>query len=78
MILYIYFVINEKEMPKYKFRFNKKSVHLIINHNSESMIDLALKGYNLIKTSGVYTDEELLRIGNIPMRALQSMFKEIR
>jgi hypothetical protein len=66
-------------MSKYKFRFRKKSVHLTIPHNeSEPHIDVSLKGVRMLKTMGIYTDDELRIIGNIPMGTVMNMFKEIR
>lgn len=77
--MYIYFVINDKVMPKYKFRFNKKSVHLIIPHNEgEDHWNVSLKGVRLLKTMGIYTEDELRVIGNIPMGTVMNMFKEIK
>jgi hypothetical protein len=75
---YIYYVINEISMPKYKFRFNKKPIHLIIPHKEGEILSLiALMGVTELKKSGYYTEDELYQIGNIPMGTLMSMFKQI-
>jgi hypothetical protein len=33
--------------------------------------------HNFIKTSGYFTDEEIVKIGNIPIGTLMNMFKQI-
>jgi hypothetical protein len=66
-------------MPKYKFRFNKKSIHFIIPHKEdETQFQIALMGVTELKKSGYYTDNELYQIGNIPMGTMMNMFKQIR
>jgi hypothetical protein len=68
-----------KVMPKYRFKFEKVTVHFIIPHQpEETKFQISLMGLSELKKLGYYTDEQLYKIGNIPMGTLMNMFKEIR
>jgi hypothetical protein len=65
-------------MPKYRFKFKKKTIHLIIpHHDFENMFDISLKGIKQLPSKGVFTEDELKQIGNIPMGTLMNMFRLI-
>jgi hypothetical protein len=66
-------------MPKYRFKFEKVTVHLIIPHTDDTnKIDVALMGIRELKKLGYYTDEQLRKIGNIPLGTAMNMFRQIR
>jgi hypothetical protein len=66
-----------KVMPKYRFKFEKVTVHFIIPHDDTPKIDIALMGIRELKKLGYYTDEQLRKIGNIPLGTVMNMFKYI-
>ena len=66
-------------MLKYRFKFEKVTAHVIILHEvEETKFQIALMGFNELKKLGYYTDEQLYKIGNIPMGTLMNMFRQIR
>jgi len=66
-------------MSKFRFRYNKKTAHIMIPdiHLGDKYEISHWAYHNFIKTSGYFTDEEIVKIGNIPIGTLMNMFKQI-
>ncbi len=65
-------------MPKYRFKFNKKTVHLIIPHEADlNPLDITIMGIRELRKCGYYNEDDMKAIGNIPLGTAMNIFRQI-